>query len=113
MYGLGLVHDAGDVATRPCQRFNEAQAHRYTRTGHDDGYLRGLAARRIERLRVAHHNDIDLESTEFRRQLEEARWIQVGITHLQHHVSPLLPAVLAQAINQRLQHRRSHRRVQC
>src|SRR5215468_377630 len=88
-----------------------AQAHRYTRTGHDDGYLRGLAARRIERLRVAHHNDINLESTEFRRQLEEARWIQVGITHLQHHVAPLLPAVLAQALNQRLQPRWSDRRV--
>src|SRR5262249_41624213 len=54
---------------------------------------------------------IDLEGTEFRRQLEEAGWIQVGITHLQHHVSPLLPAVLAQAINQRLQHRWSLRRV--
>src|SRR5262245_8220677 len=65
VYGFQLVHDAGDVATRPCQRFNEAQAHRHVRTGHDDGYSRGLAPRRIERLRVAHHNDIDLEGTEF------------------------------------------------
>jgi len=53
------------------------------------------------------------QQAEGRRRLEEARWIQVGITHLQHHVAPLLSAVLAQAINQRLQPRWSHRRVQC